>query len=53
MQIKQIGIDIGKNSFHLIGLGTEGEIVLRRKCTRSGLVAFFKQKNGGAPRRRP
>lgn len=44
MQIKQIGIDIGKNSFHVIGLGMEGDIVLRRQFTRSGLIAFFKQK---------
>ena len=44
MRIKQIGIDIGKNSFHLIGLGTEGIIVLRRQFTRSGLIAFFKQR---------
>lgn len=40
----QIGIDIGKNSFHVIGLGMEGDIVLRRQFTRSGLIAFFKQK---------
>lgn len=44
MQMKQIGIDIGKNSFHVIGLGMEGDIVLRRQFTRSGLIAFFKQK---------
>jgi len=44
MQIKQIGIDIGKNSFHVDGLGTAGDIVLRRQFTRSGLIAFFKQR---------
>lgn len=44
MQIKQIGIDIGKNSFHLIGLGTDGDIVLRRQFTRSRLIAFFGQR---------
>lgn len=44
MQIKQIGIDIGKNSFHLVGLGTAGDIVLRRQFTRSGLIAFFRQR---------
>ena len=43
MQIKQIGIDIGKNSSHLIGLRTEGDIVLRRQFTRSRLIAFFEQ----------
>jgi transposase len=44
MQIKQIGIDIGKNSFHLVGLGTNGDIVLRRQFTRSRLIAFFEQR---------
>jgi transposase len=44
MQIKQIGIDIGKNSFHVIGLGTDGDIVLRRQFTRSRLIAFFEQR---------
>jgi transposase len=44
MQIKQIGIDLGKNSFHLIGLGPEDNIVLRRQFTRSRLIAFFEQR---------
>ncbi len=29
-----IGIDIGKNSFHLIGLDDRGAIVLRQKWSR-------------------
>ncbi len=33
--IATIGIDIGKNSFHLIGMGAVGTIVLRQKLTRS------------------
>ena len=44
MTIKIIGIDIGKNSFHLIGLGKAGDVVLRRQFTRSRLIAFFEQK---------
>ena len=43
MKFKQIGIDIGKNSFHVIGLGVEGNVVLRRQFTRSGLISFFHQ----------
>lgn len=43
MKFKQIGIDIGKNSFHVIGLGMEGNVVLRRQFTRSGLISFFHQ----------
>ena len=42
MTIKQIGIDIGKNSFHVIGLGAEGGIVLRRQFTRSQLLSVFR-----------
>jgi transposase len=34
-QVTTIGIDIGKNSFHLIGLDGEGSIVLRRKLSRA------------------
>ncbi len=29
--VSTIGIDIGKNTFHLIGLDAEGAIVLRQK----------------------
>jgi transposase len=29
-----IGIDIGKNSFHIVGLDQRGAIVLRQKCSR-------------------
>jgi hypothetical protein len=30
--IAVIGIDIGKNSFHLVGHDARGAIVLRQKC---------------------
>jgi len=32
-----IGIDIGKNSFHVVGLDERGAIVLRQKWSRSQL----------------
>ena len=35
-----IGIDLGKQWFHLIGLDRDGAIVLRKKFTRSQLRAF-------------
>ena len=38
MQIATIGIDIGKSSFHIVGLDVRGEIVLRRRCTRKQLM---------------
>ena len=40
-QIAVIGIDIGKNVFHLIGLDHRGAIVLKRKLSRSQLENFF------------
>jgi len=33
------GIDIGKNSFHLIGMDTHGTIVLRQKLSRGQVEA--------------
>jgi transposase len=33
-QVATIGIDIGKNTFHLIGLNADGAIVLRQKLSR-------------------
>jgi hypothetical protein len=32
--VSVIGIDIGKNSFHVVGLDDRGTIVLRRKWSR-------------------
>lgn len=40
-KITVVGIDIGKNSFHLIGLDKRGAIVLRVKQSRSQLEARF------------
>jgi transposase len=37
-QVTTIGIDIGKNTFHLIGLDAEGNIALRRKLSRSQVM---------------
>ena len=35
--IETIGIDLGKNTFHLIGMDARGRIVLRRKIARGQL----------------
>jgi transposase len=37
--IAVVGIDIGKNSFHVVGQGQRGEIVLRQKWSRGPLEA--------------
>jgi transposase len=37
--IAVLGIDIGKNTFHLVGLNERGAIILRRKLSRGQLEA--------------
>jgi hypothetical protein len=39
--IAVIGIDIGKNSFHVVGLDGRGAIVLRQKWSRGQVDARF------------
>ena len=36
-----VGIDIGKNSFHVVGLDSRGAIVLRQKWSRGQVKARF------------
>lgn len=40
MQIRTIGIDLGKTVFHLVGVNTRGEVVVRKKCSRFQLLRF-------------
>src|SRR5437899_6329903 len=39
--IAVIGIDIGKNSFHVVGLDERGKIVLRQKWSRAQVEVRF------------
>src|SRR5437763_4155327 len=39
--ITVIGVDIGKNSFHVVGLDDRGAIVLRQKWSRGQVEARF------------
>ena len=39
--IAVVGIDIGKNSFHVVGLNERGMIVLRQKWSRGQVEARF------------
>jgi transposase len=36
-QLMSVGIDIGKDSFHIVGFDEDGELVLRRKIKRLAL----------------
>ena len=41
MQIASIGIDLGKTTFHLVGIGERGQIVMRKKFSRKQLLEHF------------
>jgi len=40
MKIHTIGIDLGKTSFHLVGLNDRGEVVVRKRFSRAQLLRF-------------
>src|SRR5262244_446373 len=40
MHIASIGIDLGKTTFHLIALGERNKILLRKRFSRSQLLAY-------------
>jgi hypothetical protein len=42
MQIHSVGIDLGKTTFHLVGLGAVGKVLVRKKFTRN-------QRSGALP----
>ena len=40
MELHAIGIDLGKTVFHLVGLNQSGEVVVRKKFSRTQLLRF-------------
>jgi transposase len=40
MQIRSVGIDLGKTTFHLVALDDCGKVLLKRKFTRRQLITF-------------
>jgi transposase len=42
-ELRVVGIDIGKDVFHIVGFDLEGSIVLRRKIKRIALIATFER----------
>ena len=38
MKIHTIGIDLGKTSFHLVGMSERGEVFVRKRFTRKQLL---------------
>jgi transposase len=43
LPLASIGIDIGKEVFHVVGFGTDGKIAFRRKIKRLAFVETFKR----------
>lgn len=43
-EVSMIGIDLAKNVFQLHGATADGEVVFRRKLSRSGLLAFLEKQ---------
>ena len=40
MEIRTIGIDLGKTVFHFVGVNARGQVVVRKKCSRTQLLRF-------------
>jgi transposase len=46
MEISTIGIDLGKTVFHFVGLNARGEVVVRKKGSRTQLLRFTSNLRG-------
>ena len=46
MEIRTIGIDLGKTVFHFVGLNARGEVVVRKKGSRTQLLRFTSNIRG-------
>jgi transposase len=40
VQIRSVGTDLGKTTFHLVALGAAGKVLMRKKFTRKRLLAY-------------
>ena len=40
MELFTLGIDLGKTTFHLVGMNRRGEVVVRKRFTRTQLLHF-------------
>jgi transposase len=40
MQIRSVGIDLGKTTFHLVALGEAGQVLLRKKFSQKQLFTY-------------
>jgi transposase len=42
-ELMSVGVDIGKDVFHLVGFDRDGQRVLRKKIKRMALIATFEE----------
>ncbi len=40
MQIRSVGIELGKTTFHLVALGAAGKVLAKKKFSQKQLLAF-------------
>ena len=40
MELHAIGIDLGKTVFQLVGLDSSGKVAVRKRCSRTQLLAY-------------
>jgi len=40
MEFRSVGIDLGKTTFHLVALGDNGKVLLKKKFTQKQLITF-------------
>jgi transposase len=40
MEIRSVGIDLGKTTFHLVALGDNGKLLMKKKFSQKQLIAF-------------
>src|SRR3984885_13231288 len=50
MELFTLGIDLGKTTFHLVGMNQRGEVVLRKTILSSAAVALYCEPEGEADR---
>jgi hypothetical protein len=46
MEIRAIGIDLGKTLFHLVGVDASGSVVVRKRCSRKQLLTYTANLKG-------
>ena len=48
MELFTLGIDLGKTTFHVVGMNQGGELVLRKRFSRAPTFALYRKPEGEA-----